>query len=83
MAQKLTAAQAETEVGHEAGRSVPRYPWVEWTDGSWWKIQKDEDYDIDTGNMRRALLMRAQRHSMTIEAHKRGDSLIFKFNDNG
>jgi hypothetical protein len=85
MAQRLTEAQVREEIGYSdlAGGRALRYPWAEWTDGNWWKIQKGSDYQIDTDNMRRGLATHAQRHSMKVDAYKRGDLLIFKFTDNG
>lgn len=97
MAEKLTDAQAqvftETTVwqliknGVKGGAMFKpdqsKYPWVEWTDGEWWMIRKDEDFDVSTGSMRSMLMTHAKRHSMTVQVVKRLDCLAFKFTDNG
>lgn len=84
MAQELTEDQAREAIGDSAfAVSAIRYPWAQWTNGNWWKIQRGEDFSIETDNMRRALVMHAQRHSMKASVHRRGDSLIFRFTGNG
>src|SRR5205807_7216274 len=45
----------------EEGRAIRRYPWDEWTDGSIWEIERGEDYDVATENMRVNLHMRAKQ----------------------
>jgi hypothetical protein len=83
MATRLTEEEARERLGDADFALYGRYPWSDWTDGSWWQITQGTDFLIDVDNMRRALVMRGQRHSMKVAVHRRGDSLIFKFTDNG
>lgn len=83
MGQKLTDEQVSSVLNEGPFGLYVRYPWAEWTDGSWWKIVKGEDYRQETDSMRRTIALHAQRHSMKAELHKRGDVLVFKFTDNG
>lgn len=94
MAEKLTEAQAQkfaditvwklikSSVTFEREYST-KYPWAEWTDGEWWMIRRDEDFEIPTSSMRSMLMTHAKRHSMTVKVIKRLDCLTFKFTDNG
>jgi hypothetical protein len=93
MAEKLTEAQAQEfadltvwkmlKQGVRFGPDRSKYPWAEWTDGEWWMIRKDEDFDVSTGSMRSMLMTHAKRHSMKVQVIKRLDCLTFKFTDNG
>lgn len=74
----MTEEEARTELAQRTDAPT-KYPWAEWTSGSWWKITQGEDYNVSTDNMWRTLTLHAQRHSMTVQAHRRGESLIFKF----
>lgn len=82
MAQEMTEEQARSVVGGAVpGSGGSKYPWADWTNGSWWKITKDEDYNLTTDNMRTSLTLHARRHSMKVMVHKRGDSLVFRFDE--
>lgn len=58
-----------------------KYPWTQWTDGEWWMIRKDDDFEIPTSSMRSMLMTHAKRHSMTVQVIKRLDLLTFRFAD--
>jgi hypothetical protein len=82
MAKRLTEEEAQERLGEADFALYGRYPWAQWTDGSWWQIDKKTDFLIDTDNMRRTLVLHGQRHSMKAHVHRRGDTLIFRFTDN-
>lgn len=82
MAQELTEEEARLALGGtKSSANGAKYPWADWTNGSWWKIVKGEDYERETGSMRTALVIHARRHSMKVMVHKRGDSLFFRFDE--
>jgi hypothetical protein len=60
-----------------------RYPWAEWTDGSTWAIQRGEDYDVATENMRVNLHLRADALGRKVRTRKiadqDGEGLVFQF----
>ena len=61
-----------------------RYLWDEWTDGSVWEIQRGEDYDVATENMRVNLHIKADSLRCKVRTRKFGDGdqgegLIFQF----
>jgi hypothetical protein len=79
MAKKLEAFPGE-------GTGEPRrYPWQEWTDGGVWEIRADEDYDVDTENMRVSLHIKADALGIKVRTTKvrddQGEGLAFQFFD--
>lgn len=80
----MTDKEARCFLGGRSGSGAgSKYPWWQWTDGNWWKIERGEDFSQEADSMRRTLALHAQRHSMTVEIHKRGDVVLFRFADNG
>lgn len=70
------------EFPDEAARRLRRYPWAEWTDGGVWEIQRGNDYDVATENMRVNLHMKADallRKVRTMKTTQHGEGLIFQF----
>jgi hypothetical protein len=60
-----------------------RYPWSEWTDGGVWEIQRGEDYDAETENMRANLHIKAKTLGQKVRTRKTSDGLglVFQFLD--
>ena len=94
MAEKLTEEQAQRFADITVWKLIKngvtfqreystKYPWDQWTDGEWWMIRKDEDFDTSTSSMRSMLMTHAKRHGMTVKVIKRLDCLTFKFSNNG
>jgi hypothetical protein len=66
-----------------AAAGVRRYPWPQWTDGGVWEINRGEDYDVATENMRVNLHMKADSLGRKVRTTKveRGSGLVFQFLD--
>lgn len=69
-----------------ARRTYSRYPWHEWTDGSWWQITRGEDFTISILAMKAQLYGRAastctrdQRRLVEIITPEEPDTIAFRF----
>jgi hypothetical protein len=62
----------------EQTRLATKYPWDEWTDGDWWEITQGEDFTSEPSTMVSVLHNHAGRHQLQCEAHRRGNTIVFK-----
>lgn len=44
-----------------SGSRPTKYPWEEWLDGSIWRLEKGEDFDVDTESFRSSVGTAADR----------------------
>lgn len=68
---------------NDAPQSTRRYPWIDWTDGGIWEIQRGSDYDVPTENMRVNLHVKADALSRKVKTRKissdDSEGLVFQF----
>lgn len=55
------------------------YPWVEWMDGSAWRITRGEDFEIAPKSMSAALYAHAARQGSAVRVRIDGDEVEFQF----
>lgn len=48
-------------------RGIARYPWHEWTDGSWWVIEQGTDFSLSINSMRSTLYLRATQENKALD----------------
>ena len=59
---------------------IVKYPWKDWTDGSWWSITRYSDYKIETLQMVRSLQVRGWRTGYRVHTIRVDEYTIwFKF----
>lgn len=81
MAERITEQEARAfiESPVRRGDKSPKYPWHQWCDGSWWRIERGVDYDIPTTDMHAGINKRATRHEWGVEVVQRRDVVVFRF----
>ena len=68
MASRVSTFSARRE------RSVIKYPWREWTDGTIWRITRGEDFTCGITNMKAMLRTRAWRLGRSVHIISPADS---------
>lgn len=56
-----------------------RYPWGEWTNGSWWSATEGEDYTTSTESFRSTLFGHARKHDLKVRTRQVEGGLAFQF----
>ncbi len=71
-----------------AQRPVPateRYPWRQWTDGSVWRVERGQDYEVASRHLQAALYARATRDGLRVRTRlvRDGDreAVVFQFTE--
>lgn len=55
------------------------YPWAEWMDGSAWRINRGEDFEVSAETMAQLVRERGRRHGVEVSAYPENDSVAFQF----
>lgn len=56
-----------------------KYPWDEWTDGSAWRIQRGEDFDVEPASMAGLIRKHGVRSGLSVRAFIEGDVIEFQY----
>jgi len=56
-----------------------KYPWHEWTNGSWWLARSGEDFTCHYDAFRSALYVRARRMGLKVVTRSMEDGIVFRF----
>jgi hypothetical protein len=56
-----------------AGGRPRIYPWETWTDGSCWRLQRGEDFQMPAGNMARLIRARGRRYDMPVKVSENNE----------
>jgi hypothetical protein len=80
MAERITAI---AERNPSRGRP-PIYPWDEWTDGSAWRIRRDEDFEVSARVMQGIVRDYARRKTLVVRTVVPDEETVeFQFVANG
>ena len=55
----------EPELMERRGRPE-KYPFDEWFDGAWWKLERHVDFEVKTSSMRQAVFTAARRRGLKV-----------------
>lgn len=61
-----------------AGRPA-LYPWVEWMDGSAWRISQGKDFTVSPESMAQNIRERGRRYGIEVTAYPDGAAVEFQF----
>ena len=74
MAEQLTDFTFPTRTG------TAKYPWSEWTDGTTWRLTKDQDYETKNESMVSLLRNKAKQNGSKVKVYVPDpEHIIFQF----